>query len=227
MAGSIAPNTVTDGLVLALDAANPKSYPGSGTVWTDLSGNANSGSLINGPTFDSNNLGSIVFDGVNDYVECGNDTSLRLTTELTLESWVKKTTTNNYHHIISKFDAGGSYSFGSVQTSGYLFFIRSTNGTNQGITDTFDINICDGNWKHIVCSYNSTTSTLLMAINGAIQQSTISGAIFDSTVNVNVGRRTTVGQYYTANIAYSRIYNRALTAQEILQNYNATKGKFI
>ena len=226
MSGKVSKPIITNGLVLALDAANKKSYPGSGTVWSDLSGNANTGTLTNGPTFDSSNNGSIVFDGVNDYVECGNDTSLRLTTELTLESWVKKTTTDSYHHIISKFALTGSYSIGSFQTSGYLFFIRSTNGTNQGITDTFDINICDGNWKHIVCSYNSTTSTLLMAINGAIQQSTISGAIFDSTVNVNVGRRTTVGQYYPANIASSRIYNRALTATEVLQNYNSTKDRF-
>lgn len=62
------PHIVTDGLVLALDAANPTSYPGSGTTWRDLSGNNNSGSLVNGPTFNSVNGGSIVFDGSNDYV---------------------------------------------------------------------------------------------------------------------------------------------------------------
>ena len=65
------PTTVTSGLVLCLDAGNAKSYPGSGTVWTDLSGNGNTGTLINGPTYNSANGGSIVFDGVNDYANIG------------------------------------------------------------------------------------------------------------------------------------------------------------
>ena len=68
MSLSRGPKIVTNGLVLYLDAANKKSYPGSGTTWTDLSGNNNTGTLTNGPTFDSNNGGSIVFDGTNDYV---------------------------------------------------------------------------------------------------------------------------------------------------------------
>ena len=59
---------VTDGLVLCLDAANPKSYPGSGTTWTDLSGNGNNGTLVNGVGYNSDNGGSLSFDGVNDYV---------------------------------------------------------------------------------------------------------------------------------------------------------------
>jgi len=69
---------VTDGLVFAVDAANYESYPGSGTTWSDLVG-SNNGTLINGPTFDSGNGGSIVFDGTNDYIDCGNPTELQLT----------------------------------------------------------------------------------------------------------------------------------------------------
>jgi hypothetical protein len=67
------PNIVTDGLVLYLDAANQKSYPGTGTTWNDLSGNGNNGTLVNGPTFNSDNNGSIVFDGVDDYVNFGDN----------------------------------------------------------------------------------------------------------------------------------------------------------
>lgn len=70
------PDIITDGLVFCLDAANSKSYPGTGTAWTDLSGNDNNGTLTNGPTFDSSNGGSIVFDGVNDQVNCGNITEI-------------------------------------------------------------------------------------------------------------------------------------------------------
>jgi len=69
MAFSYSPKIATDGLVLCLDAANNRSYPGSGTAWTDLSRGGNNGALTNGPTFNSANGGSIVFDGTNDYVQ--------------------------------------------------------------------------------------------------------------------------------------------------------------
>ena len=62
------PRIVSNGLVLCLDAANKRSYPGTGTTWTDLSGNSNNGTLTNGPTFSAGNMGSILFDGTNDYV---------------------------------------------------------------------------------------------------------------------------------------------------------------
>ena len=72
MAFNYSPNIITDGLVLYLDAANTKSYPGSGTTWRDLSKSQLNGTLTNGPTFNSSNGGSIVFDGVDDYVNLGN-----------------------------------------------------------------------------------------------------------------------------------------------------------
>jgi len=221
------PKIVTDGLVLALDAGNVKSYPGSGTTWLDKSGRGNNGTLINGPTFNSGNNGSIVFDGVDDYVNCGNDSSFDLTTQLTLECWVKTSDTSQFAHFISKFPASNcSYLLGATVGSGYLYFSRSTNGSNQNINGQVNINVCDGNWKHVVASYNSTTSTLLMSINGIIQSSSLSGDVYVTTTNVNIGRRTNVGQYYSANIPNVRIYNKALSASEILQNYNATKGRF-
>ena len=88
MAFQYSPKIITDGLVLALDAANPKSYPDSGTAWDNLV-NRTTGSLQNGATFDSNNFGSIVFDGVNDYVFLGNNTEYQITGSLTLEAWIK------------------------------------------------------------------------------------------------------------------------------------------
>jgi hypothetical protein len=85
MASSIAPNIVTDGLVMYLDAANTKSYPGSGTTWNDLSGNSNNGTLINGPTFNPN--GGIDFDGTDDYINFGNPTELNFTGNMSHEVW--------------------------------------------------------------------------------------------------------------------------------------------
>ncbi len=98
------PRTVTDGLVLALDAGNTKSYPGSGTAWTDLIG-SNNGTLTNGPTYNSDNGGSIVFDGTNDYVTISDDSDFTFGTgDLTVEAWFKpdlSATVTNYHTIIS------------------------------------------------------------------------------------------------------------------------------
>jgi hypothetical protein len=81
------PKIVTDGLVLYLDAANTRSYPGTGTTWSDLSRGGNNGSLINGPTFNSANGGSIVFDGSNDYVDCGNIDDIKNASQVSISIW--------------------------------------------------------------------------------------------------------------------------------------------
>ena len=88
-----APSIVTDGLSLYLDAANTRSYPGSGTAWYDLSGNVNHGTLVNGPTFDSGNAGSIVFDGTNKYVNFPNPLNKTQLDQIwTVQSWINITT---------------------------------------------------------------------------------------------------------------------------------------
>ena len=97
MATSYSPKIITDGLVLCLDAGDGKSYSGSGTTWTDRSGNGYNGTLTNGPTFDSSNGGNIVFAG-DDYVDCG--LSSFQPTEMTLSVWVKKTTSNTSGVIV-------------------------------------------------------------------------------------------------------------------------------
>ena len=96
------PNVVTNGLVLALDAANTKSYVSGSTTWNDLSGNNNSGSLVNGPTFNSANLGSIVFDGVDDYINCGNSSTLNITETFTISLWINSTRNNIQSYILDK-----------------------------------------------------------------------------------------------------------------------------
>ena len=101
------PNIVNDSLVLTLDAGNQNSYAGSGTNWYDLSGNGNNGTLTNGPTFNSSNIGSIVFDGVDDYVNIPDNSSLNPTKNLTLSCWVNITSFNNvYIGIVDKYNGG-------------------------------------------------------------------------------------------------------------------------
>ena len=90
---------VLNGLVLYLDAGNPLSYPGTGTIWTDLSNFGNNGTLINGPTFNSGNGGNIVFDGTNDFVTCG--TAIGKLPNFTISCWIKPNNWNNCGIVFS------------------------------------------------------------------------------------------------------------------------------
>ena len=91
MSTKYSPKIITNGLVLSLDAANNKSYPRSGTTWTDLSGNSNTGTLTNGPSFNDGNQGSIVFDGINDYASLSTTTptDLQGNPAFTVDGWFK------------------------------------------------------------------------------------------------------------------------------------------
>lgn len=209
------PNIVEDGLVLSLDAANTKSYPGSGTTWSDLSGNGNNGTLTNGPTFDSANLGSIVFDGVNDFVALP---SINTNSNFTLNFWTKRSSNSN------------PTLFSGNTTTGYL---QIRNGdTNISFVKSFIAEL--GNFG------SSTATTLNLIYNILI---TKSGTTFSAYVNGDFKNTLTVtetftttspslginssnSEPYTGNIYQFSVYNRALTASEVLQNYNATKGRF-
>ena len=118
MAGNVAPNTVTDGLVLYLDAANVKSYASGSTSWNDLVG-TNNGTLVNGPTFSRANGGSIVFDGTNDTTNFGNILNIGLNS-LTISCWVKFTTSAGIFGIMGKTSLR-SY------VGRYAFYVDSTN----------------------------------------------------------------------------------------------------
>ena len=111
MATKYSPKMVTDGLVLSLDAANTKSYPRSGTTWTDLSGNSNTGTLTNGPTFNAGNLGSIVFDGTNDYVGIPYNSILAPTSQISYGAWAFLSNWNitNDSRLLSKTQSGGEF----------------------------------------------------------------------------------------------------------------------
>ena len=160
------PRIVTDGLVLCLDAANKRSYPGTGTTWTDLKGE-NNGTLTNGPTFDSSNKGSIVFDGTNDYINCGNGSEFSITEQITLICWMKKTSNSGYHHLISKFPINNcSYAILTEDNTGYPMFVFSTNGGNEYPNKLciFSEDVCTGNWTMISGRYNSNTSTATVEV---------------------------------------------------------------
>jgi hypothetical protein len=222
------PKIVTDGLVLSLDAGNVKSYPGSGTVWTDKSGFNNNGTLINGPTFNSDGGGSIVFDGTNDYVVVPESSSVDITTNtITFGGWCYPTISNAYQHIIVK-------NVGEQPNRQYGMWL-SQNGTSQiyrslkGVVSQGNVNLSTpwavNAWNHVMIVYNG--STIKIYLNGVeVSSENASGNITHTNSNVNIGGEPNQNYFFNGRIASSQIYNRALSAQEVLQNYNATKSRF-
>jgi len=220
------PNVVTNGLVLALDAANAKSYPGSGTVWRDLSGNNNSGSLTNGPTFSSANGGSIVFDGVDDTIT-NFPIQISGTGAKTINCFVKPSST-------IRMGLCGTRS--NLLANGWVFTINRTTAGNLtyfhtgGSTLEVAAGIRINNWYNAAVTYNLSTTTATLYLNGiriGNPDNTFSN-ISTSEFNGFIGaeRQGVTTDIMNGSIATIQIYNRALSAAEILQNYNATKARF-
>jgi hypothetical protein len=226
MAGTVAPNIVTDGLVLYLDAANTKSYVSGSTTWVDVAA-GNNGTLIGGPTFNSANGGSIVFDGNNDYVSLGNN--LDQNGPLTIMSWVYTTTVaSGARAIISNCNVAGNQ-------QDYVLEINRTAGKvgafwGDVLLLTSNQSLVINQWYHIgfVRSGSASNWNLNIYLNGISDSST------NTSVNPNATNAgTAIGragdynaQYFSGRISNVTLYNRALSSAEILQNYNATKTRF-
>jgi hypothetical protein len=209
---------VQPGLVLHLDAGVAQSYAGSGTTWTDLSGNGNNGTLTNGPTFHSGNGGSIVFDNVDDYITLPGN--LGYTTSVSAFAWFKSvgTPTGGFHIIF-----GGSELEISVPTAGAL---RTGIETTARYVSNHGAGLTDGAWHNIGFTFAGTTKTSYIDGNNVGTQTTV-GTLTSTFSNRTMGRFGSSTQYYlNGNIAQAQIYNRELTAQEVLRNFNATRPRF-
>ena len=222
MALSHGPGVITDGLVLCLDAADSLSYPGSGTTWTDLSGNSNNGTLTNGPTYSSTNGGSIVFDGSNDYVDCGNSSNLSITVG-TVCAWFKKSHGSGYKGLVDKGrDGYGAWSLNVDETANTATFKARISGNNIALIASSSY----GNdiWNYVCGVYDGTNLSIYQ--NGTLSNSaSYSGTIGTNSESVRVGSAND-GLYFNGNIVQVQIYNKALTAAEIQQNFNALRGRF-
>ena len=209
------PTTVTSGLVLCLDAGNAKSYPGSGTVWTDLSGNGNTGTLINGPTYNSANGGSIVFDGVNDIVSIGDVATLR-TLLITITCFFKTNSTSAYQVFYTK--SNGTFGFFGGLYAGKLF-IQS----DSGYTESGNV-IPDLNWHYAALTYDGTQAKTYL--DGILGQTKTLGPANILTAPAYISTYNGTGSPFHGNISSVSIYNRALSAAEILTNFNALRGRY-
>jgi hypothetical protein len=220
------PRTVTNGLVLALDAANPKSYPGSGTTWTDLSGNGNNGTLTNGPTFDGDNLGSIVFDGTNQFVTTGNTLDpiayglfADSTSFWSVSSWFKPVGTGA---ITGKGGGtGGSATYVVwMSSAGTSLNVRLRGGTILNISNSIA-----SNWYEVSITWDGTTARAYLNDEFVSTISVGTAAKQDNTFNIGATASGT-NIFYNGNVSNIKVYNRALTPQEIQQNFNATRSRF-
>jgi hypothetical protein len=216
-----------DGLVLALDAGNTKSYPGSGTTWTDLSGNGKNGTLTNGVGYNSSNGGSLSFDGVDDYVNCGT-TNLSSGTSLTVEVWVKPGTTQDAYSDILDYGHGGGGNAGFVIQQDNLstnqYYFAYWNGTTYDITST--VTIGTSSFNHLVFTKSGTSVAGYLNSQNTLNY-TGSSTIYCSGRTLHIGRFVAgAGREFNGNISSVKVYNRALTAAEISQNFNALRGRF-
>jgi hypothetical protein len=221
MSLSHSPSISTNGLVLCLDAANSKSYPGSGTTWTDLSGNGNTGTLVNGVGYSGDNLGSLSFDGVNDSVSVSNSSSLNPPTN-TLICWAKSNTStwNQYGFLMSKRDVFVMHPNISSTTVDYYYRLNNSWVSQQITVSNITV------WNMYACSWDGTNINAYL--NGVLINSGVkTGPLNTSDTGVlEIGKDDTFSRYLNGNIAQASIYNRALTAAEISQNYNALRSRF-
>jgi hypothetical protein len=226
-------NIVRNGLVLNIDPAKYSSYPGSGTTIYDVSGNGNTGTLTNGPTFLGLNGGSIVFDGSNDYVTIGDKLDLGLDS-YTFSCWFKLNSVSGYQCIFSK-------SIADYATNRYALYIDNNKLKSfmQGDLTSGDVDfpsaltLTTNTWFHITSVYDRS-GTLKLYVNGVLDTSQ---AISQwQNVNIQTSYTFKIGAYASpgdaptfftnGNITSFLAYNRALSALEVMQNYNATKSRY-
>jgi hypothetical protein len=229
------PNIVQSGLVLSLDAGNVRSYPGSGTAWKDVSGRNSNGTLTNGTGYSTANKGTLVFDGTNDYVNVPDSPNLNLTNQGTISVWINPATVtqDSYSGLASK-STGGSANQQSYQLSwrqvSNAFFGSICNGSGT-YNDLFaPLPTVANVWYNIVFTWNG--SQLNIYNNGVVigtTTQTINNQILatDLTIGGNTYKGAGGGDdTFNGKIASVKLYNRGLTASEILQNFNMTKTRF-
>jgi hypothetical protein len=221
---------VTNGLVLCLDAGNPRSYPGTGTNWFDVSGNNNTGALTNGPTYTSGVNGYFTFDGVNDYVLVNSSASIPYgSAARTVSIWFYTNTTTWAADVNSLFfyGAGSTGNAFGIDFSTYPSMEVFTWG-GAGRDLTFSTTYSQVGWKNITVTYDGSTTILIYETGVFTQTLTLTAACNTTSSNVYIGalNPAVLSSYYDGNISQASIYNRALSAAEITQNFNALRGRY-
>jgi Concanavalin A-like lectin/glucanases superfamily len=214
---------VTDGLVLSLDARDRNSYVSGSTIWNDLSGNGNNGTFVGNLTYNSASNGNILFDGTSSYIDTGK-TAAQLgvyDADYTFDAWVYPTdfnpASNNDRTMFGTTQQSTRMGLHLVFRSGIIY--QGHYASDYGVS-TGNINA----WNYICYTYKQSTGLASIYKNGVLQGAgTI--ASFIGTTNILIGKSLGGGPF-VGNGSIYKIYNRTLTASEVLQNYNASKSRF-
>jgi hypothetical protein len=214
------PRIVTNGLVMYVDAANTRSYSGSGFTANGLIGGIG-GTLVNGVGFTSSNGGSFTFDGTNDRIDFGT-VPANTTGRSTIGCWVKTTTTNQCMTV--SFAAYGVMYINRFITGKILaFFDQDTdNNTSADVSNT---SVNDGYWHYLAATNNGTTCS--MYIDGVLDKTYSETPSYGTSIYNQIAGQADGNNHMNGSVSSAHIYNRALTAQEVLQNYNATKKRYL
>jgi len=240
MAAIVAPNIVTDGLVACWDAGNRRSYPATGTTWTDVVG-GNNGTLNNnssGLTFDSSKLGCLDFDGTDDYVEIANESNFDIATSCSIIAWVylEGLGESNFGRIIDKGSAVNSTTLDGFQfhlDTGTTFGAAVGFSTTNAWVKASNSTLSEDEWVFIAMTFNEDSDNVIKLykngdrITSLKQDQAGVGTIDNSSVNPRIGNYAgDTTRTFDGKIAVVSFYNRGLTADEVAQNYNATKNRF-
>lgn len=218
----------TNGLVFALDAGDLNSYPGSGTAWNNIASKSGNGTLTNGPTFSNR---SIVFDGANDYIVFSNPNISLSTTQISISTWYWGNTTQTASTFFRGKNAAGGREFLAhlPWSNGNIYWDAGDNGAANTAFDRIykTSNGDHQGWNHWVFIKNSTSGTMSIYRNGTLWHSGTSltqpiGPIVTIELAGHAGSYT----YDNGKLSGFQIYNRALTEDEVSQNYNAQKSRF-
>ena len=231
------PSIVTNGLIVYLDAANPKSYPGTGTLWTDLSGQGNHGILINNPTYNSANNGNFVFNGNNNYAQIPTPINFTYNT-FSVSCWVKTTAIGVYATILGQRFTTRALNNPIYDLQGWNFLIEPGGTTTTRIDTSTSYNsypnifggIVNDNTWHYVCMVLDIPNTTIKYFNQGVlinSANTYSPGIFNSTGGAMNVMGPADGTSWTAGqVSLVQLYNRALSNQEVQQNFNALRGRY-
>jgi hypothetical protein len=214
----VGPIETTDGLVLHLDAANTRSYPGSGNTVYDLSGFGNTSALTNGPTYNSSNLGAFVLDGSNDYILVNSQANILSKTAYTKIAFIYISNFSTVNNIIS-----GGFS------GQHAFWMFGTDKLNAGHNGTWNTvvgatTLSLNTWYFAAVTYSNSTGWKLY-LNGREDGTSADTTTFTGNQEIVIGAYSSSNNF-TGRISNIQVYNRALTSTEIFQNYHATKGRY-
>ena len=238
MAFRYSPKIVTDGLVLCLDAANPKSFVSGSTTWNDLTTNFNNGTLVNGPTYSLTNGGNIVFDGTDDYGTISNSNSLIFGNgDFTVNIWMKFPVSSigeasGWGPIVSKGCAtsapAGTWWLAQNSTTTNRVTLNISSTAGGAFVSAVTTGVLSDGWHNICAQRNGSTSTIYA--DGVLQSTDVSSdSDLSSTGPLTICTTFTTsltGKRTSTSIGNIQLYNRALSLTEIQQNYNTIKTRF-